>query len=224
MGIKCQDELSGLECTQCITAAFLNNDIGPEGKLKKPIPVACENDMDSSLTQLWLNLLNGGKPAGFGDFRDIEGRVLAIVNCGQHPPYFFGGPEEDSGEKLDRVEYMGQEIWYHAGGAAVRGRTPGGHIMTVARLYRENLRYAIAAMAVETMEPDISIHEKYSISWPVILAKTPIDDEAVINLWPCNHLGFSYGDLTPQIVEMAERLGIGYTVYDLKGNAFHGDT
>ncbi|MDO8685424.1 MAG: hypothetical protein Q7J78_01995, partial [Clostridiales bacterium] len=122
--------------------------------------------------------------------------------------------------KLDRVEYMGQEVWYNAGGASVRGRTPGGQVMTVARLYRENLRYAIVAMAVETVEPDPDIHSKYSYSWPVILARTPIRDEQVIDLWPCNHLGFSYGDFTPHLVEMAERLGIGYTVYDLKGNHY----
>lgn len=220
MGIKCQDELSGRECTQCITAAYLNNDVGPEGLTKKPIPVACENDMDSSLTQLWLYLLNGNIPAGFGDFRDIENNILAIVNCGQHPPYFFGTPEEDSVSKLDKVEYMGQEVWYHAGGASVRGRTPGGQTMTLARLYRENLRYSITAIAVETVDMSEKVHEKYSISWPVILAKMPIDDKTVIDLWPCNHLGFAYGDFTPHIVEMAERLGIGYKVYDRQGNLF----
>ncbi|GAI80985.1 unnamed protein product, partial [marine sediment metagenome] len=26
----------------------------------------------------------------FGDFRDVEDGILSIVNCGQHPPYFFG--------------------------------------------------------------------------------------------------------------------------------------
>jgi len=224
LGIKCQDELSGLECTQCIATAFLNNDMGPEGLAKKPVPVSCENDMDSSLTQMVLHLLNGGKPAGFGDFRDIEDRVLAIVNCGQHPPYFFGPPEEDGETKLDRTEYLGQEVWYHAGGSSVRGRTPGGQVMTVARLYRENLRYALVAMPVETLEPSPEIHERYSVSWPVILAKTPIDDERVIDLWPCNHLGFSYGDLTPALVEMAERLDIGYTIYDRKGNVYRKES
>jgi L-fucose isomerase-like protein len=221
LGIKCQDELSGLECTQCIATAFLNNDCGPDGKAKAPVPVSCENDMDSSLTQMILHLLNGRKPAGFGDFRDIEDGVLAIVNCGQHPPYFFGPPKEAAEKKLNRTEYMGQEVWYHAGGSSVRGRTPGGQVMTVARLYRENLRYALVAMPVETVTPSPEVHNRYSISWPVILAKTPIGDEQVIDLWPCNHLGFCYGDYTAELVELAERLDIGYTVYDRKGNVFH---
>lgn len=220
MGIKCQDELSGLECTQCIAAGYLNNDVGPDGEIKETVPVACENDMDSSLTQMILKLLNGGKPAGFGDFRDIEEGVLAIVNCGQHPPYFFGAPCEDSVKKLDKVEYYGQEIFYHAGGATIRGRTPGGEEMTVVRLHRENLRYSIVAMAVKTKAVPKNVHERYSISWPVIWAKTPISDRDVIDLWPCNHLGFTYGDYTAEIVELAERLGIGYTVYDRDGNVY----
>ncbi len=220
MGIKCQDELSGFECTQCVTAAFLNNDIGPDGKPKGTIPVACENDMDSSLTQLLLKTLNGGKPAGFGDFRDIEDGSLAIVNCGQHPPYFFGKPDEDGIAKLKNTEFCGQDLYYLAGGATVRGRTPGGEIMTIARLHRENLRYSIVAMAVKTEQVDAALHEKYTLGWPIIMVKPPVDDTTVIDLWPCNHLGFTYGDYTPQIVELAERLGIGYTVYDADGNLY----
>lgn len=220
MGIKCQPELSCQQCTQCVTAAFLNNDVGPEGEPKETTPVACENDMDSALTQLILKHLNGGKPAGFGDFRDIENNELAVVNCGQHPPYFFGPADEDSVAKLDKVEYLGQEHYYHAGGAAVRGRTPGGQVMTFARLHRENLRYGIVAMTVTTVQPEVSFHKKYSESWPIILGKTKISDQEVIDLWPCNHLGFAYGDLSAEIIEFAERVGIGYTVYDADGNVY----
>ena len=220
MGIKCQDELSRMECTQCVTAAFLNNNVGPDGVRKETVPVACENDMDSSLTQLILKNLNNGKPAGFGDFRDIENNEIAVVNCGQHPPFFYGKPEEDSIEKLNHIEYLGQEHFYDAGGASVRGRTPGGQVMTFARLYRDNLRYGIVAMAVTTVQPEVAFHKKYSESWPIILGKTAISDQEVIDLWPCNHLGFAYGDLTPNIIEFAERVDIGYTVYDLDGNVY----
>ncbi|MBA7661917.1 hypothetical protein ES703_69937 [subsurface metagenome] len=122
-GIKCQDELTVRECSACLISSFLNNDVGPDGQRKKIIPTSCENDMDSALTQLWMYLLTG-KPAGFGDFRDVVRNTLYIVNCGQHPPYFFGTPEEDSVRKLDVVEYVGQEE-AHApvGGSAVRGST-----------------------------------------------------------------------------------------------------
>ncbi|MBI5361303.1 MAG: hypothetical protein HZA48_12065 [Planctomycetes bacterium] len=215
-GIKCQDELSARDCTQCVTAAFMNNDIGPEGKSKSIYPVACENDMDSAMTQMWLYLLSG-RPAGFGDFRDVEDGRLAIVNCGQHPPYFFGKSTENSLKKLDYAEYMGQEIFYDAGGAAVRGRTPGGETMTVARLARENLRYFMTATVIETTEVRKEDHKKYNLSWPIILGKLPVPDKQMIEMWPCNHLGFTYGNYLPHLVEMAERLDIGYLVYDETG-------
>ena len=219
-GIKCQDEISARDCTACMVTAYLNNDVGPDGKKKPIIPIACENDMDSALTQLWLHLLSG-KPAGFGDFRDVEDGMLAIVNCGQHPPYFFGRPDEDPIKKLDCVEYLGQEIFYDAGGSAVRGRTPGGEIMTVARLGRENLRYTIVATVIKTVEVNPKEHERYNPSWPIIKGKIPIPDQLLIDIWPCNHLGFAYGDYTPHLAEMAHRLDIGFRIFDEGGREYY---
>jgi L-fucose isomerase-like protein len=215
-GIKCQDEMSARLCTVCQATAFLGNDVGPDGQAKPIIPVACECDMDSAMTQLWLYLLSG-KPAGFGDFRDVEDGVLAIVNCGQHPPYFFGTAEEPAVTKLDRVEYLGQEVFYDAGGASVRGRTPGGQVMTVARLARENLRYYLAATVIKTLDVSPEEHKRYNLSWPIIRGQLPISDGQMIDLWPCNHLGFAYGDWTPHLVEMAQQLGIGFRVIDSQG-------
>jgi L-fucose isomerase-like protein len=220
-GIKCQDELSARHCTACLATSFLGNDVGPDGKPKPVIPIACENDMDSALTQLWLHLLSGS-PAGFGDFRDVEDGVLAIVNCGQHPPYFFGTPGENGACKLDRCEYLGQEIFYAAGGSSVRGRTPGGQQLTVARLARENLRYYLVATVLETLDVDPAEHARYDLSWPIIKGRLPIPDETLISMWPCNHLGFTFGDWTPHLVEMAQRVGIGFRVYDATGREHRG--
>jgi L-fucose isomerase-like protein len=219
-GVKCQDELSGRYCTACLVSAYLSNDVGPDGKRKDVIPVACENDMDSALTQLWLHLLSG-EPAGFGDFRDVEDGRLIIANCGQHPPYFFGPTEEDSVTKLDHVEYMGQEIFYDAGGSSVRGRTPGGQTMTVARLGRENLRYQVVTTVVETEDVDPAEHKLYDFSWPIIKGRLSIPDQLLIDVWPCNHLGFCYGDYVPHLAEMAHRLDIGFRVFDARGREYY---
>jgi L-fucose isomerase-like protein len=216
-GIKCQDELSATECTMCLATSFLSNDFGPEGEAKKVVPCACENDMDSSLTQLVLSLLSGGKSSGFGDFRDVDGDVLAIVNCGQHPPSFFGWEGDTTEEKLANTEFIGQEVFYHAGGAAVRGRTGGGQVITIARMARENLRYYLVGTVLETIDVDAREHENYNISWPIIRGKVPMSGGELIKLWPCNHLGFVYGDYTPHLVELAAKLGIGYRIYDSGG-------
>jgi L-fucose isomerase-like protein len=221
-GIKCQDELSASECTMCLATAFLSNDFGPQGEAKAVVPCACENDMDSSLTQLMLSLLSGGKSSGFGDFRDVEKDTLAIVNCGQHPPAFFGMESAGAEEKLSRTEFIGQEVFYHAGGAAVRGRTGGGQEMTIARLARENFRYYVVGTVLDTVDVSPQEHERYNVSWPIIQGVTPISGEELIGLWPCNHLGFVYGDYTPHLVELASRLGIGYRVYDRNGILHEG--
>ena len=219
-GIKCQDELTIRECSACLISSFLNNNVGPDSMRKKIIPTSCENDMDSALTQLWMHLLTG-KPAGFGDFRDVVRNTLYIVNCGQHPPYFFGSPEEDSVKKLDLVEYMGQEEAHApAGGSSVRGRTPAGQVMTIARLARENLRYFLVATVLQTVEALLEEHSKYGLSWPIIKGEVPISGDHLIRTWPSNHLAFSFGDLTPHLVEMAERLDIGYRVFDRKGREY----
>jgi L-fucose isomerase-like protein len=220
MGIKCQDELSAEYCTVCPAAAFLNNDTGPDGRAKPVVPVACENDMDSALTQLLLHLLSG-RPAGFGDFRDVEGGLLAIVNCGQHPHHFFGAEDEPALVKLGRAEYPGQEMFYAAGGCSVRGRTPGGQTVTIARLGRQNLRYQLVATVMETVDVDASEHELYSRSWPIMKGRVPVSDETLIDAWPCNHLAFAYGDWTAALAELAHRLDIGYRVFDSRGREYN---
>jgi L-fucose isomerase-like protein len=154
----------------------------------------------------------------------VEDGILTIHNCGQHPPFFFGGPQEDSVKKLDAVEYMGQEIFYYAGGSSVRGRTPGGCTMTIARLARENLRYNLVATVIKTIDISPKEHERFNYSWPLIQGKLPISDEVLINVWPCNHLAFTYGDLTPQLAEMAHRLDIGYRIFDANGKEYFKPT
>lgn len=217
-GIKCQDELSANLCTACIATSYLGNDVAPDGAPQERMyPTSCENDMDTALTQLLLHLLTG-KPAAFGDFRDVENGMLAIVNCGQHPPYFFGTPDEDGVTKDLRVEFLGQEMFYDAGGAAVRGRTPGGLQVTVARLGRENMRYYLAGTVIETVDVSPQEHERYNVSWPILRARIPMEEKALAAMWPSNHLAFTFGDLTPHLVELAEQLDIGYRIIDGDGN------
>ena len=172
--------------------------------------------MDTALTQLMMHLLSG-KPAAFGDFRDVEDGKLAIVNCGQHPTYFFGTPEEAGKVKDLRAEFLGQEIFYAGGGSSVRGRTPGGQQVTVARLGRENMRYYLAGTVVETVTVDPQEHERYNVSWPILRGKIPLSEQALAAMWPSNHLAFTFGDYTAHLVELAEQLGIGYRIVDAAG-------
>ena len=96
--------------------------------------------------------------------------------------------------------------------------------MTVARLGRENLRYRLVAAVIETLDVDPSEHERYNPSWPIIKGRIPMPDEELIQVWPCNHLGFSYGDITPALAEIAHRLDIGFTIYDKEGRKYQKPT
>ena len=219
--IKCQDECSGKYATCCMATSFLGNDRDPLGNLKPMIPTSCETDLPTMYSQYLLKELSG-KPAGFGDFRyvktDKKGEtLLAIVNCGQHPVYYAGHENDSPEDKFAQVEYPGQEHFYAAGGAAVRMRTAKDQDITVARLGVENGRLYLVATLLRTTAVAPKRHEAYNPSWPIIEGKVPVSDKVLGKRWPSNHLGFVYGDHIAALIELAERMGIGYWIWDRDG-------
>lgn len=219
--IKCQDECSGKYATCCMATSFLGNDVDPLGKKKPMIPTSCETDMPTMYSQYLLQQLSG-KPSGFGDFRYVKtdkqgATLLAIVNCGQHPVYYAGKEGDSTAAKFAQVEHPGQEHFYAAGGAAVRMRTAGGQDMTVARLGVENGRLYLVATVMRTTDVPKARHEQYNPSWPIIEGMVPVSDKVLGRRWPSNHLGFVYGDHIAALIELAERMGIGYWIWDRNG-------
>ncbi len=222
--IKCQDECSGRYATCCMATSFLGNDVDPLGRKKQMIPTSCETDLPTMYSQYLLKEL-AGKPAGFGDFRyvktDKRGQtLLAIVNCGQHPVYYAGHEDDSTASKLSEVEYPGQEHFYAAGGAAVRMRTAADQDVTVARLGVENGRLYLVATLMRTTAVKKSRHNDYNPSWPIIEGRVPVSDKVLGKRWPSNHLGFVYGDHIAALIELAERMDIGYQIWDRDGNEY----
>ena len=221
--IKCQDECSGQFATCCQATSFLGNDVDMNGRSKRMIPTSCETDMPTMYTQFLLKELSN-EPSGFGDFRYVktagDQTLLAIVNCGQHPQYFAGHKDWSQDEKVAATEYPGQEHFYAAGGAAVRSRTAGGQRMTVARLGVENGRLYLVACPLDTVDVEPARHDTYNRAWPIIEGTIPVSDRVMGRKWPSNHLGFVYGDYIPQLIELAERMGIGYLIWDGEGREF----
>ena len=225
--IKCQDECSGQYATCCMATSFLGNDVDPLGRKKRMIPTSCETDLPTMYTQFLLKEL-AGKPSGFGDFRyvkteknGVEKTVLAIVNCGQHPVYYAGHERDSLARKFEQTEHPGQEHFYAAGGASVRMRTAGGQDVTVARLGVENGRLYLAATVMETLEVSPAQHARYNPSWPIIEGYVPVTDRVLGRRWPSNHLGFVYGDHIPALIELAERMDIGYQIWDRSGEEYY---
>ncbi|MCA8973223.1 MAG: hypothetical protein KDC98_00805 [Planctomycetes bacterium] len=219
--IKCQDECSGRYATCCMATSFLGNDVDPLGEQKPMIPTSCETDLPTMYSQYLLKELSG-KPAGFGDFRYVATNrrgetMLAIVNCGQHPVYYAGNEADSTAAKMAQVEYPGQEHFYAAGGAAVRMRTGADQDVTVARLGVENGRLYLVATLMRTTAVSKRRHQAYNPSWPIIEGRVPVTDKVLGKRWPSNHLGFVYGDWIAALIELAERMGIGYLIWDRNG-------
>ncbi|MBC8224727.1 hypothetical protein H8E65_09070 [Candidatus Bathyarchaeota archaeon] len=49
-------------------------------------------------------------------------------------------------------------------------------------------------------------------------------DEGLIGVWLCNHLGFNYGDITPELAKISPKMDIGYTIYDGKRRRYQKST
>jgi|SoiMethySBSTD1v2_1073268.scaffolds.fasta_scaffold277866_2 L-fucose isomerase-like protein len=219
--IKCQDECSGKYATCCMATSFLGNDVDPLGKKKPMIPTSCETDLPTMYSQYLLKEL-AGVPAGFGDFRYVatgkDGKtLLAIVNCGQHPLYYAGRESDPVEQKFANTDHPGQEHFYAAGGASVRMRTAKDQDVTVARLGVENGRLYLCATIMRTTDVAPKRHQNYNPSWPIIEGHVPVTDKVLGRRWPSNHLGFVYGDHVAALIELAERMGIGYQVWDRDG-------
>ncbi|HLQ38737.1 MAG TPA: hypothetical protein VK348_13090, partial [Planctomycetota bacterium] len=118
------------------------------------------------------------------------------------------------------TEHPGQEHFYSAGGAAVRMRTAGGQDMTVARLGVENGRLYLVATIMRTTDVPPSRHAQYNPSWPIIEGHVPVTDKVLGRRWPSNHLGFVYGDHIPALIELAERMDLGYWIWDRDGTEY----
>jgi len=80
------------------------------------------------------------------------------------------------------------------------------------------------AIIVIITKDTLCARDRCNPSWPIIKGRITMPDEELIGVWPCNHLGFSYGDITPELAEIAHRLNIGYTIYDGEGRKYQKST
>jgi L-fucose isomerase-like protein len=50
--------------------------------------------------------------------------------------------------------------------------------------------------------------------------RVPVTDDVLIDVWPCNHLAFAFGDWTAPLAELAHRLDIGFRIFDGRGREY----
>ncbi|MCL4377517.1 MAG: L-fucose/L-arabinose isomerase family protein [Actinobacteria bacterium] len=206
VGVKCHYEMSRNYCTQCLSAAFINDPYDWDGP-KEPIVFSCEADSDGAMTMQILKLLTG-KPVAFMDVRhyDPEYDVMVFCNCGSQSTY-FAGHSDDPKVNLKNVKlYPALEI-YSGGGAHVNFMTKAGKA-TIARLNRYKDRYRMTIIPAEFVELPVEKMSETTKEWPHVFAKLPFDYRIFLDKFDANHCHAVYGDHVEELKMICKMLDI----------------
>ena len=208
IGVKCHYEMSRNYCTQCLSAAFMNDPYDWDGS-KEPTIFACEADSDAALTMQILKLLTNS-PVAFMDVRhyDQEYNVMVFCNCGSQSTY-YAGLSYDPKENLKNVTlYPCLEI-YSGGGAHVNFMTKAGKA-TIARLNRYKDNYRMTVIPAEFVELPKEKMAETTKEWPHVFAKLPFDYKIFLEKFDANHCHAVYGDYAKELKMISKMLDIDY--------------
>lgn len=206
VGVKCHYELSRHHCTQCISAAFMNDPYDWDGP-KEPTAFACEADSDAGLTMQMLKLLTN-EPVLFMDVRhwDAERGVMVFCNCGSESTYYATGTDDYRANLAKTTLYPALSI-YSGGGAHVNLMTHAGKA-TIARLCRKNGAYRMVMFDAEFIELPREVMKETTEEWPHVFAKLPFDYRKFIDRFDANHCHAVYGSHIEDLSKICRMLGI----------------
>ena len=215
VGVKCHYEMSAHYCTQCLSAAFLNDPYDWDGP-KKPFVCACEADSDAALTMQILNLLTGD-PVIFMDVRhwDQENGVMEFCNCGSQSTY-YAEASDDFKENLAKVTLYPALDLYPGGGCHVNLQTKPGQA-TIARLCRRKTekgeRYYMTIIPCEFVELPKEREKLTTMEWPHVFAKLPFDHNIFLERFGANHCHAVYGDHVEELKTICRMLDVDVEMY-----------
>ena len=207
--------MSAHYCTQCLSAAFLNDPYDWDGP-KKPFVCACEADSDAALTMQILNLLTGD-PVIFMDVRhwDQENGVMEFCNCGSQSTY-YAEASDDFKENLAKVTLYPALDLYPGGGCHVNLQTKPGQA-TIARLCRRKTekgeRYYMTIIPCEFVELPKEREKLTTMEWPHVFAKLPFDHNIFLERFGANHCHAVYGDHVEELKTICRMLDVDVEMY-----------
>ena len=210
VGVKCHYEMSRNYCTQCLSAAFMNDPYDWDGK-KEPCVFACEADSDAALTMQIMKHLTGD-PVIFMDVRhyDKDYDVMVFCNCGSQSTW-YAGKSDNPDENLKNVTLYPALSIYTGGGAHVNCMTRAGEA-TIARLCRTQGKYRMVLMNAEFVElPDEKMKETTE-EWPHVFAKLPFDYRIFLDNFDANHCHAVYGNHIEELKTVCKMLNIDVEV------------
>lgn len=206
IGVKCHYEMSRHYCTECLSAAFLNDPYDWDGP-KETTVCACEADSDAALTMQILKMLTGD-PVIFMDVRhyDAEEDVMVFCNCGSQSTY-YAGCSDDPAENLKNVTLYPCLEMYAGGGCHVNCMTKAGKA-TIARLNRTEGKYRMTIIPTEFVELPREKMAETTKEWPHVFAKLPFDHQIFLDKFDANHCHAVYGDHVDDLKMICKMLNI----------------
>ena len=217
IGVKCHYEMSGHYCTQCLSAAFLNDPYDWEGP-HEPVVMACEADCDAALTMQILKMLTGD-PVIFMDVRhwDADNQVMEFCNCGSQSTY-YAAASDDYKENLAKVTLYPALDLYPGGGCHVNLQTKPGEA-TIARLCRRkqrdgSTRYYMTIIPCEFVSLPKEREALTTKEWPHVFAKLPFDHHIFLDRFGANHCHAVYGNHVEELKMICKMLDVDVEMYD----------
>lgn len=206
VGVKCHYEMSRHYCTECISAAFMNDPYDWDGA-KEPVIFACEADSDAALTMQILHLLTDS-PVVFMDVRhyDADEDVMVFCNCGSESTYYATGTNNFR-ENLKRTTLYPCLDIYSGGGCHVNLMTKAGKA-TIARLNRNEGKYRMTIIPAEFVELPQEKMKETTEEWPHVFAKLPFDHSVFLDKFDANHCHAVYGDVVDDLKMICKMLDI----------------
>ena len=206
VGVKCHYEMSRHHCTQCISAAFMNDPYDWDGP-KEPTVFACEADADAALTMQILKFLTND-PVLFMDVRhwDADCQVMVFCNCGSESTY-YSGRSNNPDENLKGVTLYPALDIYSGGGAHVNCMTKAG-TATIARLFRTRGKYRMVIIPAEFVELPEEKMAETTKEWPHVFAKLGVDHEHFLERFDANHCHAVYGNWVEELKMISKMLNI----------------
>ena len=207
VGVKCHYEMSRHHCTECLSAAFMNDPYDWDGP-KEPVVFACEADSDAALTMQILHMLTDD-PVLFMDVRhyDKEYEVMVFCNCGSQSTFYAGRNRENPAENLKKVKLYPCLDIYAGGGCHVNCMTAPGQA-TIARLNRTEGRYRMTIIPTEFVTLPEEKMAETTKEWPHVFAKLPFDHTVFLDRFDANHCHAVYGNLVEELKMVCEMMGI----------------
>ena len=206
IGVKCHYEMSRHHCTECLSAAFMNDPYDWDGE-KEPCVCACEADSDAALTMQMLKLLTDD-PVIFMDIRhyDAGHDLMIFCNCGSQSTYYATGTNDYEANLKKTTLYPCLEI-YAGGGCHVNLQTKPG-TATIARLNRYEGKYRMTIIPAEFVEMPKEKEAETTKEWPHVFAKLPFDHTVFLDKFDANHCHAVYGDHVEELKMICSMLDI----------------